>query len=196
MGVLTIRHSPVDVTLYSDASLEGWGAVMNDISTGGGGGGGWSVTEAHSHINCPELLAVLFALKCFYTLLSGKHVKLMIDNTTAVAVINNMGTCHSTECHSIAVQIWEFSISHNITWLTAAHIPSSLKVKADRESRHFYSQDTEWIINFTLLNDALETLDFKPEIDLFASRLNRQFPIHCLFRPDPEASCIDAFTIS
>ena len=33
----TIRHPEVDVTLYSDASLEGWGVVMNDISTGGDG---------------------------------------------------------------------------------------------------------------------------------------------------------------
>ena len=50
----------------------------------------------------------------------------MIDNTTAVAVINNMGAFHSTECHSLAVQIWEFCISHETTWLTAVHIPSSL----------------------------------------------------------------------
>ncbi|CAH3141967.1 unnamed protein product [Porites evermanni] len=58
----------------------------------------------------------------------------MIDNTTAVAAINNMATCHSPECHSLAVQIWEFSISHYITWLTAAHIHGSLNVRADRES--------------------------------------------------------------
>ena len=51
------------------------------------------------------------------------------------------------------------------------------------------------MINPILLRNALDTLDFKPEIDLFASRLNRQFPIYCSFQPDPEASCIDAFTI-
>ena len=28
-----ICHPPVDITLYSDASLMGWGAVMNDTST-------------------------------------------------------------------------------------------------------------------------------------------------------------------
>ena len=68
-------------------------------------------------------------------------------------------------------------------------------VRADRESKHSYSQDTEWMINPILLRNALDTLDFKPEIDLFASRLNRQFPIYCSFQSDPEASCIDAFTI-
>ena len=59
-----------------------------------------------------------------------------------------------------------------------------------------HTQDTEWMINPTLLRNALDTLDFKAEIELFASRLNRQFPIYCSFRPDPEASCTDAFTIS
>ncbi len=49
----------------------------------------------------------------------------MIDNTTAVSVINNMGTCHGLKCNKIAVQIWEFCKLHNVTWLTAAHIPGS-----------------------------------------------------------------------
>ena len=31
---------------------------------------------------------------------------------------------------------------------------------------------------------------------LFASRLNKQLPVFCSFRPDPEASFINAFTIS
>ena len=79
------------------------------------------------------------ALKCFQASLSAKHVKLMIDNATAVAVINNIGTCHSIECHSLAVQILEFSILQNITWFTAAHIPGSFNVRADKESRHFHS---------------------------------------------------------
>ena len=105
----TIRHPPVDVTLHSDASLEDWGAVMNDISTGGR----WSVIEAHSHINCLELLAVLFALKCFYISLSGKHVKLMIDNTTAVAVINNME--HAIVLNVIPLQYKFGSLKFHIT---------------------------------------------------------------------------------
>lgn len=45
---------------------------------------------------------------------------------------------------------------------------------ADGESRHFHSQDTEWMLNTELLTGALKTLNFQPEIDLFDSRLNRQ----------------------
>ena len=98
--------------------------------------------------------------------ISGKHVKLMIDNTTAVFVINNMGTCHSPRCNSIAVQIWEFCKLHNVTWLTAAHIPGSSNVIADRECRQFHSEHTEWMIDPKVLNKALDTLNFKPKIDL------------------------------
>ena len=188
----TIHCPPVDVTLYSDASLQGWGAVINKKSTGGM----WLPTESEHHINYLELLAAFFALQCFHSSLSGKHVKIMIDNTSAVFQINNMGTCHSEECNSLVVQIWEFCISHNIPWLTAAHIPGSSNVIADGESRHFHSQDTEWMLNSELLTRALRSLNFQPEIDLFASRLNKQLPVFCSFRPDPEASFINAFTIS
>jgi hypothetical protein len=34
--------------------------------------------------------AALFALKSFAPKLTGKHVKLMVDNSTTVFVINNM----------------------------------------------------------------------------------------------------------
>ena len=120
----------------------------------------------------------------------------MIDNTTAVSVINNMGTCHSDKCNSIGITIWEFCMSHNRVWLTAAHIPGSSNYRADKESRDFRSEDTEWMIDPTLLGIALDALNFKPQIDLFASRLNRQFPIYCSFKPDPDASYMNAFTLS
>ena len=45
-------------------------------------------------------------------------------------------------------------------------------VIADRESRHFHYQDTEWKLDSMLLKEALTVLDFQPCIDLFASRLN------------------------
>ena len=115
-------------------------------------------------------------MKTYISLPSGKPVNIMIDNTSAVSQINNIGTCHSEDYNSLVVQILEFCISHNISWLTAAHIPGSSNVIADGESRHFYSHDTEWMFNSELLTGALTTLYFQPEIDLFASCL-RQEPI-------------------
>ena len=49
------------IIIESDASREGWGAHCNGLSTGGL----WSQSEQSLHINCLELLAGSFALKCF-----------------------------------------------------------------------------------------------------------------------------------
>ena len=46
-----------------------------------------------------------------------------------------------------------------------------------------------------LLAHALDQLKFTPEIDLFATRINCQFPQYVAYRPDPEAVAIDAFSI-
>jgi len=185
-----IVHAPITAIVYSDASLLGWGAAMNGTSTGGR----WSAQEATHHINYLELLAAFLALKVFRLNLSDRHVKVMIDNTAAVCIINNMGTCRSKDCHLITVKIWEFCIEHNI-WLTAAHLPGSTNVIADSESRNFCNLDTEWMLNPTTLRKALSSLDFEPEIDLFASRLNKQFSVFCSYRPDPDAKFINAFSI-
>ena len=48
----------------------------------------------------------------------------------------------------------------------------------------------------SVLHDALCTLGFKPDIDLFASRLNKQFANYCSYKPDPGAFHIDTFSIS
>ena len=102
-----IQHPPIDVKLYSDASTTGWGAALGEQSTGGH----WSPAEAELHINALELKAALFALQSFKHHLNGKHVEFMIDNTTAVCIINNMGTSHSDHCHSICVAIWGFALA-------------------------------------------------------------------------------------
>lgn len=186
-----ITHPPVDIVISSDASLKGWGAVCKEETTGGR----WTPSEAEYHINVLELMAAYFAIKCFYNSLKNKHVKIMVDNTTAVAVINKMGTCHSRICNSIAIQIWDFCVLHDI-WLTAAHTPGCDNVEADRASREFHNRDTEWKLNQSLLSNAIITLNFHPDIDLFASRLNKQYNKYVAYKPDPEAMAVDAFTLS
>ena len=68
-------HNPIslsqpEVTLYTDASKEGWGGVLNNAKIGGH----WTPQEASNHINYLEMLAVLFSLKACHKELSGKHV--------------------------------------------------------------------------------------------------------------------------
>ena len=66
---------------------------------GGGGaangnqvtGGNWTSEEAKMHINYLELKAVWFVLRTFIRDKRNIHVRLLVDNTTALAYLDNMG---------------------------------------------------------------------------------------------------------
>ena len=83
----TVLATEPDLTIESDTSSRGWGASCQGTSTGGP----WSPLEKKWHINCIELLAATLALKTFVKNTKGLSVLLKIDNTTAVAYINNQG---------------------------------------------------------------------------------------------------------
>ena len=186
-----IRKPAIELTMYSDASLHGWGGALDNVSTGGQ----WSAEEFVENINYLELRAAFLVIKTFHKEVANKHVKIMIDNTSAVSIINNMGTCKSEICNDIAVEIWQFCIANNIL-ITAAHIPGIDNVVADKESRNFHMQNTEWKLDPSVLHEALRKIKFEPDIDLFASRLNHQFETYCSYRPDPGAVFVDAFSVS
>ena len=83
-------------------------------------GGRWN--DAPHDINYLEILAVLSSLQSFSDKVSTKHIKLMVDNTTAVATINQMGTCHSNLHTKLVQQIWQWYILLGV-WLTVVPIP-------------------------------------------------------------------------
>ena len=113
-----ITPTDLAITVASDASLSGWGCVCGGYSSGGL----WMPVEARFHISYLELKAAFFALKCFKTKIAHKHVHLLLDETTAVACINNMGTSHSDSCNDITFCIWQWCQARHI-WLSAAYIP-------------------------------------------------------------------------
>ena len=84
--------------ITTDASSYGWGAVMDSNSTGGL----FSTSERKKHINVLKLKAVLFGLKG----LTNIHIKMLTDNSTAVACRNKFGTSKSQECDFITKEIW------------------------------------------------------------------------------------------
>ena len=100
-------------------------------------------TEELDDIHILGLRAALFALKCFKkSILSGKHVKIMTDNTIAVAAIDNQGTSHFDKTNDMAFDIWQFCMKYDLH-LAAAYIPGVLNKVSDYESKHFKSQDKE-----------------------------------------------------
>lgn len=194
--ITNTKHSKKHITypsptmiIQSDASKKGWGAVCEGRKIGGR----WTSHEACKHINILELQAALFALKSFASDTRNTHIQLQLDNTTAVAYINNMGGIKSDELDYLAKKLWEWSISRDI-WVSAVHIPGKTNVDADEQSREFYDKH-EWSVNNTVFQDIkVQFPDLN--IDLFASRLNHKIEAYCSWRPDPYSSFIDAFSIN
>ena len=184
-----IYHKNPSLSLTTDANKSGWGATLANIRTGGL----LSHEEALKHINVLELSAVLFGLKSLVAQ-RGIHVKILCDNTTAVHTINNMGTSHSPSCNTLVRKIWDVAI-HKDLWLSATHLPGRFNEEADEESRKNESR-LEWMLNQQKFAQIIKEFGRHPEVDLFASRLNYQFKPFISFRPDPECSAVNAFSIS
>ena len=140
------------------------------------------------------MLAIYLGLKTFVAKKQQMHIRIMCDNTSAVNILNHMGTNHSDQCNELAKVIWEWCIIRNI-WLSAAHIPGKKNIVADFESRR-NQRESEWMLNKESLFGALKSLRVTPTIDLFASRINKQFQRYVSYRPDPDAEAINAFLLN
>ena len=176
-------HNSPDVVVYTDASQMGWGA---QIEHGNNTSAIWSKSESSRHINYLELLAVKLALSSLLHAKNNIHVRVVSDNNTAV------GGCRSLECNSIAKDIWDWAIDKDI-WLSAAHIPGSSNIDADQLSRNL-NLDLEWMLSAPIFQ-RIVALFGKPDIDLFASRLNAQVEDYVSWKPHPMAKFVDAFTM-
>ena len=81
----------LDKCITTDASSYGWGAVMDFNSTGSL----FSTSEMKGNINVLELKAILFGLKALAKGLTNIHIKVLTENSTAVACTNKFGTSRS-----------------------------------------------------------------------------------------------------
>ena len=80
-----------DLVIETDASLLGWGAATQKLSTGGL----WSEEERSHHMNHLELA---LAVKTFTKGQENIHVHLKMDNTASIAYINRMGAQGHKHC--------------------------------------------------------------------------------------------------
>ena len=184
-GRAIVQHTP-DLTIQTDASANGWGACLAHQQAGGR----WTSQEKLNHINYLELLAVFYALK---TLLRGRrdlHVRLQMDNSTAISYINHMGGTRSISLVHLALKIWLWCLQRSIV-LTAEHLPGSMNVTADNLSRVFNDR-AEWQLDPLMFQQVMSKLSFFPEVDLFATRLNAQLQTFVSWQPDPMAWRVDA----
>ena len=78
--------------------------------------------------------------------------------------------------------------------ISAAHIPHKDNFEADKYSRKFQDA-TKLQLNPKIYKAVCDTFG-TPEIDLFASRINRQTEKYVSWKPEPEAFAFDAFSIN
>ena len=187
-GERIIDKGEPTVEVFTDASGEGWGAHKGTKTAGGR----FINQELDDHINIKELVAILFGLQSLVRQKS-KHIQIMTDNTTALAYVKNMGGVKSPSCNQIAKWIWDWAEEKG-NWLSIAHIPGVDNVLADYKSRNF-SDDLEWELNEKLFQRVCKTFG-KPEVDLFASRVNRKLEKYVSLNYEPDSWKIDAFTFS
>ena len=172
----------------TDASRQGWGGVLlpNRIS------GVWPPEFQAWSMNQLELQAIFHSLEHFCSTLQGNPVLIMTDNSTAVSCIKNQGTLRSVPLLDLSRKLLEFCEDFSIVPV-AKHLPGSLNVLADQESR-LDPVSTEW---------SLDPITFKKiwdkhgpfGCDLFANRFNRQIQNFVSPFPDPLSQGTNALSI-
>ena len=176
------------IVIESDASMSGWGAVCQGVTTGGR----WTSEEAGFHINWLELQAIFLALQSFLKDKTNLSVLIRSDNRTAIAYLNKMGSPTQSQLCRLALKIWQWCLLRQIP-PHVEYLAGKDNVLGDWESRHHDSSD--WQLLPSVFN-AIHHLLGPFTIDLFASRTNTHLPIYCSWRPDPQTRVVDAFSTS
>ncbi|XP_067357562.1 uncharacterized protein [Channa argus] len=117
------------VSVFTDASLLGWGGTCLSQSVGAPWPEGMSL-----HINALELLSVWNVLQHFAPVLLDCHVLVHTDNTTTASYINRQGGVRSSRLLSIARRLLLWAHSH-LRSIRAVYIPGVLNTAADTMSR-------------------------------------------------------------
>ena len=98
------------------------------------------------------MLALYFSSKCFAIDFSNLTLKIHIDNTAVVSVLQSMGTSHNELLQKKWKLIWEWCKSKNI-WLFPVYVNTKHNL-ADEPSRKIYNQ-REWMVARTIFFKAL-----------------------------------------
>lgn len=99
-----IRDKSFKFTIFSDASLTGWGICCGDKKSYGF----WSAEEKLHYINFLALKAVQYGFKCFADDFENCDILLRTDNTTAVSYIYKMGSIQFPELSNLSREIWQW----------------------------------------------------------------------------------------
>ena len=189
---IPLRIDSPSHTIFTDASLSGWGAHVEP--EGLLFHGVWTEDQSRLHINVLEMKAIFLSLSRAVHKVKDSTVLVSTDNTTVVAYIRHQGGTHSTELTEEVWNVLNLCLAHNIH-LLAKHITGRFNTLADRMSRIDKPISTEWSLHQEIANKIFQIMDF-PSIDLFATCLNHRLPLYVSPIPDQKALSIDALTMN
>ena len=158
-----VHLPPPDMIITNDASKKGWGVVHHSLQTNGT----WSQKESLQHINNLELKASFFGFENLsQRQVSRNRISIQLDNTTAIAYINNKGGTRAPQLMTLALELWDWCQTIRDIFVIASHIPGRDNVSADKESRELKGM-SEWKLDPTIIQPFL----LNCQTDLFPSRL-------------------------
>ena len=185
---IPIRTFRANLTIFTDASTQGWGAHMGDSKILGT----WTLSDRKLHINCLEFKEVTFALQHWAPLLQGHQVMIATDNSTVVSYINKQGGTRSLTLLCLTVDLFLWLESQNII-VRARHIPGCLNVIADHLSHPNQPIPTEWSLHPEIVERIFRVWG-TPEVNMFATLSNSHLPRFMSPIPEPRALAVDALS--
>jgi hypothetical protein len=171
--------------MTTDAAEIGWGATLQSINLNlmdaGRWRGKWHLTDS----NWREMAAVLLALRSFQTDLINEEVQVLLLQTDNQTVEYSLRRWRATPALLHLVRTIFQLLTQLKIKLKTIHIPGLENKEADSLSRLAWRGD--YRINPSVLILTMNTLNFFPEIDLFATRTNKQCQRYCSLLKDRHA---------
>ena len=153
-----------------------------------------SPREAILNTNTLEMLAVRNSLTAFRTQLAGLTVQLMSDSATVVSYLSKEGGTVYVSLYRLAREVLLIARELHI-FLLVKHIPGDRNALADLFSRNDKVVHTEWTLVQSVVDTIFNIWD-KPNVDLFATRLNNRLPVFVSPMAVPLAVDVDAMAIT
>ena len=116
---------------------------------------------------------------------------LKLDNRTAVVYINKKWEPFQPLVTNYK-DIWNWAKEQDIL-ISASHVPGVKNTITHLRSPLFYD-NKEWSLNERVAKSLFDQFG-KPEIDLFASRLNTKCTKYASYKPDPDAYHVNAYSL-
>ena len=156
MAKAPLRPPKYVTSIYTDASVQGWGAHCAHMTAQGL----WSTQQSKLHINVLELKAGLMALKTFVLQLSLQQriIQVASDNTT-VCLHKQAGrySLLGHFCPNLA-SVCLLSEEQKVV-LSTRHVPGVMNLVADQLSRSRQIFYTEWSLDPQVFSDRLPSSD-------------------------------------